>query len=140
MKDSFRGPQRGTAGDKIAELLCKAGQMEFRAVVESMSLRGMAQKTVKNTLRHMVENGWLKSVDRMYVPVLKVLQQYGAAPADPEVIQIAARQTFKPLQTKNIPSLNPLLKDRFRTDVEFKNGSINFQVGYIPTSGVRVRS
>jgi len=112
--------------------------MEYRGIIQTMTKQGMCPKTVRNTLRHMRENGWLKMNEKKYEPVLMVLQQYGAAPADPEVTKAPMLPTSRPLQAKNIPSLDPLLVGRFRTDICFKNGSIGFQAGYSTSGGLTV--
>jgi|GEM_PF-2848315 len=138
MKDVFRGPKQGTAGDRIAALLCKAGPMEYRGIVQTLTKQGMSPNTVRNTLRHMHENNWLKMNGKKHEPVLKVLQQYSAAPADSEVTKAPKLPTYRPLQAKNIPSLDPLLVGRFRTDICFKNGSIGFQAGYSTSGGLTV--
>lgn len=131
-------PKQGTATYKIAEILCKVGPKKYEEIAVCMSAYWMSNKALTRALIRMKEHGWLNYKDKTYSLTSEVLQFFGVEKA-PEVVPPRTSSEKRSLSSQYIPSLNPLLAGRFRTDVEFKNGSVGFYAGYSTSGGLSVR-
>ena len=131
--EEFVAPKQGTAAYKIAELLCKTGKLTYTEILDVMKGRAMKENTICNALEHMRNMGLANVTDKQY-EVTFALRQWFGIDEPKEVAPTRTASVFRPLQAKNIPSLNPLLQGRFRTDIEFKTGSTDFYriIGYRP--------
>jgi hypothetical protein len=139
MKVEYKVPKVGTMIYRISEMLCRSGPKTYGEIVDIMSGFGLSQKMVHNALARMRADSWIVYESKKYYPPAHILEFFGVEQCT-ESVQPRTAPEKRPLSTKYIPSLNPLLQGRFRTDVGFKNGSVGFSIGYAVAGGLPVRS
>jgi hypothetical protein len=122
MQVEFKPPKKGTASDKIAELLCKAGILDFSAIAEAMCAQGMKREVVTKTLTYMKTNMWVDCHEKKY-ELSTVLRRFYemTEPVQPyvgEIVQPREIPKFRPIQPKNQFWKNPRYTPR---DINFKS-------------------
>lgn len=116
-------PKDGTIGRNILRRLYRISSMSRGALQVAMSNAGFAASPTIKAINHLLEKGHVIEVGKVLKlsPAVRKHLDDISAPEQPskgEIVPSREVQPPRPLSIKNMPSMNPLIRDRLR-DVHF---------------------